>query len=348
MIKTLKRRNSQLSDTKRQLEILNNGLFGNGSLPKFSEKLSSHGAGTLKPDDLDILQVNVGYMCNQTCKHCHVDAGPDRKEIMNRETMEQCLEVIKKWNISTIDITGGAPEMNPDFRWLVEEAYKSGCKEIIVRSNLTIINSNPVYHDLPEFYRKHDIRVVSSLPYYQADKTDRQRGTGVFQQSIKALQMLNAVGYGDTHTLDLVYNPAGAFLPGDQASLEKEFKRELKNHYNIDFNNLLTITNVPVNRFLDFLIETENYEEYMETLVGAFNPATLSGLMCKNTLSVSWDGFLYDCDFNQMLGLKINNNGRAHLSDLTQNSLKERTIALSQHCYGCTAGTGSGCQGSLV
>ena len=348
MIKTLKRSGNQLSDRERQVEFLENGIFKEGSLPKFSQNISSLGPDGLKPDRLEILQINVGYMCNQTCKHCHVDAGPDRKEIMSRETMEQCLEVVRKFNIPTIDITGGAPEMNPDFRWLVREARQSGCKEIIVRSNLTIITANPKYHDLPEFYRDHDVRVVSSLPFYRADKTDRQRGKGVFDQSIKALKMLNEVGYGGKHILDLVYNPAGAFLPGDQSALEKEFKRELKDHHDVIFNNLLTITNVPVNRFLDFLIETENYEEYMETLVGAFNPATLRGLMCKNTLSVSWNGFLYDCDFNQMLGLKINDNGDARISQIDQLALQKRNIVIGQHCYGCTAGTGSSCQGSLV
>ncbi|MDH5381992.1 MAG: arsenosugar biosynthesis radical SAM protein ArsS [Cyclobacteriaceae bacterium] len=349
MIKSLKVRNHNLSEAKNQIELLNNYPFKTGVLPSFQEKLENMGIRALKPTGVDIFQVNVGYMCNQTCKHCHVDAGPDRKEIMTRETMDHCLSYIRKNKVSTVDITGGAPEMNPDFEWFVKEIKKLGVPEIIVRSNLTILRSNKKYHHLPQLFADLGIRVVSSLPFYNADRTDRQRGQGVFTKSIEALQELNKVGYGRREGLiiDLVYNPSGAFLPADQASLEFDFKRELKEHFELDFNNLLTITNLPISRFLDYLIESENYEEYMETLVTAFNPATVPGLMCTNTLSVGWDGVLYDCDFNQMLKLPVNAIVK-NIVALESDEINDRHIVVGQHCYGCTAGAGSSCQGSVV
>jgi radical SAM/Cys-rich protein len=295
--------------------------------------------------------VNIGYMCNQTCKHCHVDAGPDRKEIMTRDTMQQCLDVFSKSRINTLDITGGAPEMNPDFRWFVNEANARGVNEIIVRSNLTILTANPKYHDLPDFFKTNKVRVVSSLPFYNEGKTDRQRGEGVFKDSIIGLQMLNKEGYGMEGSeliLDLVYNPVGAFLPGDQKQLERDFKKELKEHFNILFNSLFTITNVPVSRFLDFLIESGNYEEYMEKLVNAFNPAAVTGVMCRNTISVDWQGNLHDCDFNQMLGLKTEEQAGQHISDFDLSKLENRNIVIGQHCLACTAGAGSSCQGATT
>ena len=351
MIKSLKSRQHNLSDTKEQLKILSNGIFGDGKLPTFREKISPLGEYPLKPDRIEIFQVNVGYMCNQVCKHCHVDAGPDRKEIMTRDTMRLCLDIIKNTGIHTLDLTGGAPEMNPDFRWFVEEASKAGVQEIIVRSNLTIILANPKYYDLPQFFKAHNVRVVSSLPFYQPDKTDRQRGEGVFVKSIEALQMLNAVGYGKEGSgliLDLVYNPGGAFLPGGQAELEREFKKELKAHFDIDFNSLFTITNLPISRFLDFLIRSENYEEYMEKLVASFNPAAVKGVMCRNTISIDYDGHMYDCDFNQMLGLKTQKSAGQHIRDFDLENLQNRDIIINQHCYGCTAGAGSSCQGTVA
>lgn len=288
-------------------------------------------------------------MCNQTCAHCHVDAGPDRKEIMTRETMQDCLSALNAPEIETVDITGGAPEMNPDFRWFVEEIKKLG-KHVIVRCNLTIIEANKKYHDLPEFYRKHEVEVISSLPFYNADRTDRQRGEGVFKDSITALQRLNAVGYGKEGTglkLNLVYNPSGAFLPASQTQLESDFKRELMNHYAIEFNHLYCITNMPISRYLDYLLRSGNYESYMNKLILAFNPAAAQGVMCRNTVSVSWDGYLYDCDFNQMLELKVNSPGM-HLRDFNLKQLNQRDIVLNQHCYGCTAGSGSSCGGSTA
>lgn len=349
MIKSLSARNHDLSDVNHQKEILNGELFENGHYPAFKKRLNEDGVDKIIPAKLDILQVNVGYMCNQTCKHCHVDAGPDRKEIMSQQTMRQCLNFLEKHSIQTLDITGGAPEMNPNFFWLVEEASKSGVKEIIVRSNLTILVSNKKYDTAPDFFRKHKLRVVSSLPFYNADKTDRQRGEGVFKKSIDALIRLNEAGYGKEGDLilDLVYNPSGAFLPASQVSLEKEFKKALSEEFGISFNHLLTITNLPISRFLEFLIRTDNYEEYMDTLINAFNPSTLMGLMCTNTLSVGWDGQVYDCDFNQMLQLPAK-VARPFIADIDFNSLKNREIVTGQHCYGCTAGAGSSCQGSVI
>uniref|UniRef100_UPI004049A07B arsenosugar biosynthesis radical SAM (seleno)protein ArsS n=1 Tax=Gelidibacter sp. TaxID=2018083 RepID=UPI004049A07B len=350
MLKSLHKRESELANSKRQLEILSNGIFQKGGLPTFKEKISESGQFPLKAKPLEILQVNVGYMCNQVCEHCHVDAGPDRKEIMTRETMLEILNVIKQTGAHTLDLTGGAPEMNPEFRWFVEEASKVGIIDFIVRSNLTIIRANKKYYDLPEFFKKHNIHVVSSMPHWTKGKTDKQRGDGVFDASIKALQELNAVGYGMPNSslrLDLVYNPSGAFLPGNQAALEKDFKKALLETFDIQFHNLFAITNLPISRFLDYLIASENYEDYMYALVEAYNPSAVNNVMCTNTLSVSWDGFLYDCDFNQMLNLPVNSKAK-HISEYNQELLEGRTIVISQHCYGCTAGAGSSCQGSVV
>ena len=350
MIKSLHKRESDLANSNRQLEILSNGIFQNGDLPTFKNKISETNQFPLKAKKLEILQINVGYMCNQVCEHCHVDAGPDRKEIMTRETMKQCLDVIKKTGAHTLDLTGGAPEMNPNFRWFVEEAAKVGIKDFIVRSNLTIIRANKKHYDLPGFFKKHNVHVVSSMPHWTRGKTDKQRGDGVFDKSIKALQELNAIGYGmpdSSLKLDLVYNPSGAFLPSNQASMEKDFKKALNEDFGIQFHNLFAITNLPISRFLDYLIASENYEDYMYALVEAYNPSAVSNVMCTNTLSVSWDGYLYDCDFNQMLELPVNSISK-HISEYNEELLEERSIVVSQHCYGCTAGAGSSCQGVVA
>lgn len=351
MNKSLKASGSQVADQNYQIRVLNGEVFQNGHIPHFKEKLNETGEYTLKPTGIEIFQVNVGYMCNQTCKHCHVDAGPDRKEIMTTETMEDCLKILDKYDIPTLDITGGVPEMNPHFRWFVEESKKRGVKEIIVRSNLTIILANKKYHDLPWFFKEHGIRIVSSLPYYRAGKTDRQRGKGVFDKSITALQMLNNAGYGKENSglaLDLVYNPTGAFLPGNQEELKKDFKEVLYREHGIVFNNLMTITNLPISRFLDYLIASGNYEDYMEKLVEAYNPGTVESVMCRDTISVDWKGYLYDCDFNQMLGIKVENTSPQHISEFDLDTLNQRTIMTGRHCFGCTAGSGSGCQGALT
>ena len=290
-LKTLQRQHHQLSDVHVQLDILEHGSTGDFALVPFQQKLEESGLFPLKPTGVQIFQVNVGKMCNQVCKHCHVDAGPDRKEIMTRETMQQCLEALAQSDISTVDLTGGAPEMNPDFRWFVQEIRRLG-RHVIVRCNLTIIVANPKYNDLPEFYRDNQIEVVSSLPFYNADKTDRQRGKGVFSDSVKALTMLNAIGYGQPESglkLNLVYNPAGAFMPGSQDGLERQFKRVLLDEFGIVFNDLYAITNIPVSRYLDYLIASGNYEGYMEKLVNAFNPSAAQSVMCRSTISVGWD-----------------------------------------------------------
>lgn len=350
MKKSLKSRNNDLANTQRQLEILSNGVFADGELPTFAKKIKETNQFPLRPKKLEILQINLGYMCNQVCAHCHVDAGPDRKEIMTKETIEQCLEVIRKTGAHTLDLTGGAPEMNPSFRWFVEEASKAGIKDFIVRSNLTIIRANKKYHDLPEFFKKHNVHVVSSMPHWTRGKTDKQRGDGVFDKSIEALKMLNAVGYGIEGTglqLDLVYNPSGAFLPGDQVALENDFKKALDEDFGISFNSLFAITNLPISRFLDYLIASENYEDYMYSLVEAYNPMAVENVMCTNTLSVSWDGYLYDCDFNQMLNLKVASKSQ-HISEYNEALLQNRNIIINQHCYGCTAGAGSSCQGTVA
>ena len=348
--KSLKAQKSLLASTQKQLDLLSDGIFASGELPTFSERIAVQGESSLRPRKLEILQMNIGYMCNQICAHCHVDAGPDRKEIMSKETMQLCLEVLKKSNITTLDLTGGAPEMNPNFRWFVEEASKIGVNDFIVRSNLTIIMANKNYNDLPAFFKKHNIHVVSSMPHWTKDKTDKQRGDGVFNKSIEALKKLNSAGYGQSDSklkLDLVYNPSGAFLPADQKSLELEFKKELQDEFGIKFNTLFAITNLPISRFLDYLLASENYEDYMHTLVEAFNPSAVQNVMCKNTISVSWDGYLYDCDFNQMLNLKLK-GAVVHIKDFDEALLNKRNIQISQHCYGCTAGAGSSCQGSVT
>ena len=350
--KSLKARDNNLSDSFFQLDVLNGRQLMEEQFPSFVGKVNNLGHQPLKSTGIQIFQLNIGKLCNQTCSHCHVDAGPDRKEEnMNRATLERCLEIIGSTpTITTVDITGGAPEMNPHFRWFVEACTKLG-KQVIDRCNLTIIMANKKYHDLPQFLAKHKVQVVSSLPYFSKKRTDSQRGDGVFEDSIKALQMLNEVGYGKEGTgleLHLVYNPAGAFLPDNQENLQAEFKRQLSRKYNIVFNNLFAITNLPIARFLEYLIESDNYKDYMQALVEAFNPATVMGLMCRNTISVSWDGHLYDCDFNQMLDLKVAVPGSTHLDSFDANKLQERNIILNQHCYGCTAGAGSSCGGEIT
>ena len=348
--KSLLARNNDLANTARQMEILSSGIFADGELPTFANKLKETHQFPLQPKKLEILQINLGYMCNQVCAHCHVDAGPDRKEIMTLETMQQCLEVIKNTGAHTLDLTGGAPEMNPNFKEFVEAAAKAGIKDFIVRSNLTIIRANKKYYELPKFFKKHNIHVVSSMPHWTRGKTDKQRGDGVFDKSIKALQMLNEVGYGREGSdlkLDLVYNPSGAFLPGDQMALENDFKKALKTDFNINFHNLFAITNLPISRFLDYLIASENYEDYMFSLVDAYNPTAVANVMCTNTISVSWDGYLYDCDFNQMLNLKVGSKVQ-HIGDYNEALLQDRNIIINQHCYGCTAGAGSSCQGVVA
>lgn len=347
---TLSRTNNDLSNTIIQLDILNDKDKLDDSFIPFAKKINlsgyHNGIVPLRPE---IFQLNIGKLCNQTCAHCHVDAGPDKKEEnMDKATLEKCLGIINKYNIPTVDITGGAPEMNPHFRWFVEACTALGAK-VIDRCNLTILEAHDKYRDLPEFFAKNNVEIVSSLPYFTASRTDSQRGDGVFEASIAALKSLNDVGYGKEGSgliLNLVFNPSGAFLPGDQAELETEFKRQLKGRYNIVFNNLFAITNLPISRFLDYLISTDNYTHYMSELIDAYNPATIDGLMCRNTISVSWDGHIYDCDFNQMLDLKVASPSN-HLDNFNMDAFVNRKVVVNQHCYGCTAGAGSSCGGEV-
>jgi radical SAM/Cys-rich protein len=347
-MKSLKAQNHPLSIPQNELDLLESPDFSTS----FVQKLEDSNLYPLTPLQIEILQINMGKMCNQVCKHCHVDAGPDRKEIMTRDIMEQCLYVIEKNNIKSVDLTGGAPEMNPEFRWFVSSIRKIDPDiNIIVRCNLTIILANPKFHDLPEFFKSNSLEVVSSLPYFSAAKTDSQRGDGVFEKSIQALRMLNKLGYGMVNSglrLNLVYNPSGAFLPAAQAGLEAEFKKKLEANYGISFNSLFTITNIPISRFLDYLIRSGNYEGYMEKLIDSYNPAAAANVMCRTTISVGWDGYLYDCDFNQMLDLKVDTPKSQHISDWDHGVLKNRNIVVNQHCFGCTAGSGSSCGGATA
>lgn len=347
-LKSLKSTANSLSKAANQLQILEQKPE---EFKPFRDQLSLINLHPLQPTSLEIFQINLGKMCNQVCTHCHVDAGPDRKEIMTQETMEQILDILKlNPNYKVVDMTGGAPEMNPNFRWFVEEISKLGI-QMYVRCNLTIITANKKYNDLPEFFKKHKIEVISSLPFYSKDRTDKQRGDGVFESSIKALKMLNEVGYGQEGTslkLNLVYNPAGAFLPPDQNALEKEYKTTLLKDFGIEFNNLFAITNLPVSRYLDYLISSGNYEDYLTKLIDAFNPTAAANVMCRNTISIGWDGYIYDCDFNQMLELKVACRDSQHISTYNATSLLNRNIIVSNHCYGCTAGSGSSCGGAVA
>lgn len=313
----------------------------------FDEKLAAHNL-ELRSAAVDTLQINVGKLCNQACKHCHVDAGPKRTEIMSAETAEQILAAVRKFKIPTLDITGGAPELNSSFRRLVSESSAAGT-HVIVRHNLTVMFEKG-QEDLPEFFRAHRVEVVSSLPYFLQQQTDAQRGSGVFDKSVEALRRLNAVGYGIEKDLilNLVYNPTGAFLPPAQAAIEADFKREMKTRYDVGFHNLFTITNMPIKRFLTFLRRSGNEERYMQKLLDAFNPATVENLMCRNLISVDWTGRLFDCDFNQMLDLSVEDGLPPTIADFIPEKLNNRRIVTGAHCFGCTAGSGSSCGGATI
>jgi radical SAM/Cys-rich protein len=337
---SLRARASPLASPRTQLDALHR-------LPiaEFRDTL----AAPLTPSRIEIFQINVGKLCNQTCRHCHVDAGPDRREVMTRATMELCLDALARTRIPTVDITGGAPELNPSFRWLVEQVRALG-RHVTDRCNLTVLET-PSHRDLPAFFAGHGVEVVCSLPHLRASGTDSQRGDGVYAKSIAALRRLNEVGYGDGRSglrLVLVTNPVGAWLPASQASLEAEWKRELAQRHGIHFDALYTITNMPISRYLEWLIESGNLDAYMQKLVAAFNPAAVAGVMCRNTISVGWDGALYDCDFNQMLDLPVESGAGQHIRDFDLGKLEARTIVTERHCYGCTAGAGSSCGGSTA
>jgi radical SAM/Cys-rich protein len=317
-------------------------------LPRsFESALETAGLNPLRPRAIDILQINIGKKCNQTCRHCHVDAGPDRTEMMPAAVIDACLAVLAGNRIPTLDITGGAPELHPEFRRIVREAAALDC-QVIDRCNLTVTRL-PNYRWVPAFLAEYRVEVVASLPSFQGRQTDTQRGEGVFEDSIDALRELNELGYGRPGSgllLNLVTNPVGAFLPPVQTSAERDWKRELQRRHGIVFNRLYTITNMPISRFLQHLEEKHQTEAYLERLVQAFNPAAAAGVMCRNTISVGWDGTLYDCDFNQMLDLPVSATSRSILNfDATV--LATREIALGPHCFGCTAGAGSSCGGAI-
>ncbi len=346
MTQSLVYREHELASSAQQLRVLNHS---SPPIKRFDDALAASGLHPLAATGIEVFQVNVGKLCNQTCQHCHVDAGPDRKEVMTRETAELCIEALAKTDIPTVDITGGAPELNPQFRFLVDEARKLD-RHVMDRCNLSVLLL-PSQADLAEYLAGNRVEIVASLPYFMAAQTDAQRGEGVFDKSIEALKKLNGLGYGQQGTgltLNLVYNPVGAFLPPPQAAIEADFKRELDKRYGVVFNSLYAITNMPISRFLEFLLRTNNYERYMQRLIEAYNPAAASGVMCRNTLSVGWDGALYDCDFNQMLDLPVSFGAPVHIRDFVLGKLNTRRIVTGQHCYGCTAGAGSGCAGSVT
>jgi radical SAM/Cys-rich protein len=309
---------------------------------KFSKKVLSARPEPLKALEITTLQVNIGYQCNLTCRHCHVAAGPARTEIMDKDTVDEVLRALSRSPLRILDITGGAPELNPSFRYLVKEARNLG-RHVIVRTNLTIFYEEGM-EALPEFYRDNDVELVASLPYYLEDNVDRVRGSGTFKKCIAALQELNSLGYGNgtgDKNLNLVYNPQGAFLPPAQNNIEEEYKKELKSRFNISFNRLYTFTNMPIGRFKEFLARTGSLEKYMDKLTCSFNPRTLDTIMCRHQISVGWDGTLFDCDFNQVLRLPLDSGVPAHIKDFDHACLATRLIDVGDHCFGCTAGQGS-------
>jgi radical SAM/Cys-rich protein len=316
----------------------------------FDHQLQEHGLGELRRGKVEIFQINVGKLCNQTCVHCHVNAGPGRKEVMTRETIDRVVDWLARTGILKVDITGGAPEIIPDFRYLVERVKAlSPARHIMDRCNLTIF-FEPGHEDLPEFLAANQIEVIASLPCYTVKNVDMQRGTGAFEKSIKALQWLNKLGYGTDSRLPLhlIYNPVGPYLPGAQTELEADYHRELKEHFGIVFNRLYTITNMPIERFAAWLHSNGEHEKYMQLLIENFNPASVDGLMCRNTLSIGWRGEIYDCDFNQMLDMQWQNGKPLFLWDIDPAEIENRPILTGDHCFGCTAGAGSSCGGAIV
>ena len=332
-------------DVSEQLRIL--GQIGDTT--SFAQKISEINMFPLCAKGIDILQINMGRRCNLSCRHCHVNAGPQMAEIMSRAVLEKCLEVLSSFTISTIDITGGSPEMNPHLEWFIGEAAQLK-RRLIVRSNLTLLLEKPYRHFM-DVFSQNKVEIVTSLPDYLETKSDRQRGTGVFGKVINALCELNLRGYGMKNSglcIDIVHNPVGAYLPGSQAALEREYHARLLAEYGVHFNRLFCLTNLPVGRYLDYLIKSGNLEDYLSTLWHSFNPAAVENVMCLTTLSVGWDGSLYDCDFNQMLDLTVNHGAPTKIMNFDMDKLKNREIVINNHCYGCVAGFGSSCQGATT
>jgi radical SAM/Cys-rich protein len=353
-ITSMRYRRAPLTAPDEQFRLLDaaevtGGPAGTGS---FEADLKAAGWPTLHPEQLEIFQINVGKLCNMTCRHCHVDSGPDRvEENMDRATVDACLRAIDRSGAHTVDLTGGAPELNPHFEYLVDACVERGL-HVMDRCNLTILTTRPYQH-LPEWFAERGVEIVCSLPHYRKLNTDAQRGKGTYEKSLQALRRLNEAGYGHGDPrlkLTLVTNPVGAYLAGNQASLEREWKEALARNHDVYFDQLLALNNMPMSRYLEWLEEKGLVEEYLAKLVNAFNPATIAGLMCRNTLSVAWDGTLYDCDFNQQLGMTMDlpDGHRPHVSDFDLEAWQQHVIRTERHCYGCTAGAGSGCGGAIA
>jgi len=348
---SLRSRRLPLASPAEQIAVLESVDLGHcANLSDFAEAVSSSDRAPLQAGEVEVFQINVGKLCNMTCRHCHVDAGPDRwRESMDRSTAEACVRALDLTAATTVDLTGGAPELNPHFRYLVDESVARG-KHVIDRCNLTVLLLQRC-RDLPEWLAKRGVEVVCSLPHHRQRNTDAQRGNGTFAKSIEALRRLNDAGYGQgdpKRVLTLVVNPVGAILAGNQCSMETEWRRGLEQNHGISFDRLIALNNLPISRFLEWLQSSGNLEAYMELLVNSFNPATLDGLMCRNTLSIGWDGAIYDCDFNQMLELtSAGLTGSMNIRDLDVQALAGRRIVTGRHCFGCTAGAGSSCGGAL-
>jgi radical SAM/Cys-rich protein len=345
---SLQQRRAPLAAPAAQLDRLHRvALDGGGASTTFADRAGA----ALAPGRLEIFQVNLGKLCNMTCRHCHVDAGPDRTDaMMDDRTADQVIDALRRSGAHTVDLTGGAPELHPRFRDIVEAAVACG-KHVLDRCNLTVLLLRR-HDDLIDWLARHGVEVVASMPHYRRPNTDSQRGDGVFEKSLEALRRLNAAGYGKGDPrarLTLVSNPAGAFLGASQASLQREWQTAMKTRYGIDFDRLFVLNNMPISRFLEWLESTGQVDAYLQKLLDAFNPASIGGLMCRNTLSVGWDGGLYDCDFNQMLGLPLRlPRGATHIADFDESSWSSRSIATDRHCFGCTAGAGSGCGGQTA
>ena len=344
-LETLQSRGSELASAEAQLDML-------GRVPldgEHADALRRHGLFPLRSTGIRTLQLNVGRRCNLVCRHCHVDAGPDRPEVMSRAVMEHCLSYLEATDIPVVDITGGAPELVPDYRWLIERCRALG-RQVMSRTNLTIVET-PSHRDLPSFWAGHGVELLCSLPHYRPLNTDRMRGEGVFDKSINVLKRLNEVGYGDGRSglrLVLVTNPVGAFLPGSQGSLEADFRSHLMREHGIRFDALYCITNMPIGRYLEWLDQTGNTAPYLQNLAAAFNPDAAACSMCRSTLSVSYDGRLHDCEFKQMLDVPVDPALPQHIADIDPRALDERTIDTLRCCFGCTAGEGSSCGGSTT
>lgn len=353
-VSSLRSRRSPLADPATQLRVLRDVRLAtaDGATVSFESSLAACGRQDLRPAELEVFQINLGKLCNMSCRHCHVDAGPDRwDQVMDRRTIDACLQALDRTSAPTVDLTGGAPELNPHFRYLVDQIVGRG-KHVIDRCNLTILLV-PRYRELPEWLASRGVEVVCSLPHYRRRNTDAQRGDGTYTKSIEALRRLNSAGYGQgdpRRKLTLMVNPAGAFLGGSQCALEPEWKQALAREHGVTFDSLIALNNLPIARFLEWLQESGNLADYLQKLVDSFNPATVDELMCRNTISIAWDGTIHDCDFNQMLDITAEAPAGKlpHVSEFDPEHFGRRRIHVARHCFGCTAGAGSSCGGALT